>query len=221
MDRFFKNVQRINSLLPLLALIVVSCLLAWDSFKVKEIPAASVVAPNDSGDSKMFYFLHLDERLEQNGISILRLVASDNKGWNYEDRHSHTRNLLLIPESRQPSHWLFKDQTQRINLVEKIPNKEGVLAKALYIEAEPIIKKSSLHTDEDKVTISLAKLNGEKPVAILSKIDKVIGHHVIGNALHIIYQQGVSVRSAEISIADFKMQSDHEVAKMMGLPSQP
>lgn len=218
MDRFFKNVQRMNSLLPLLALLVVFGAFIWVNFKNHEKPTASVQVPNDSGESKMFYFLNTGEHLEKNGVWILRLGASDEKGWHYEDRRSRTRNLLLIPGNRQEARWLFKDQTQRIHHVEKLPEAEGAFVKAIYIEAAPISKMDSPDADEDNLTIFLAKPNGDKPVAILSKIDKVIGRHLAGDVLDIIYQQGMSVRKAQISIVDFKVQSDQEVAKMMAVP---
>lgn len=219
MDRFFKTVQRINSLAILIALLAVLAGIAWALVNDYKKSTSTVRAPNETIGSSLFYSLTMGDYLEQNGIQILRLDASGKQKLDYEGHHSQTRNLLLISENRPTALWLFKDQSQRIDLVEKLPKPEGEKAKALYIEVTPLIKTDSLDGTEDNLTIYLAKPNGDKPLAILKKVDKVIGRKLVGDMLHLIYQQGLSVRNAQISIIDFKMQSDQEVAKMTNVGS--
>ncbi len=220
MDRFFKYVQRINSLLPLLAILFILAGICWAILQDHNKPKAAVQAPKVTGQAQQYYFLNQSQYLEKNGIWIFHLDASEQKSWDYEMGRYQTHNLLLIPDNQESAHWVFKDQAQLIQKLETYPDNKNLLAKALYIEVKPISEKDTTDADEDNFTIYLAKLNGDKPVIVLSHVDKVIGHNLRGDILQIIYQQGLSVMRAQISIDDFKVRSNREVAKMTGVPSK-
>jgi len=117
---------------------------------------------------------------------------------------------------RQNRHWLFKDQGQLIRHVETFPNHDRDLVKCIYTEATPVAKDGSNESLQKSFTIYLAKLNGEKPVTILSNVDKVIARNLQGNVLQIIYQQGLSVKKIKISIDDFTIRSNQDVATLAG-----
>lgn len=220
MDRFFKTIQRINSLLPLLAILFVLAWLCWVILQDHSKLKAAVQAPKVSGQAQQYYFLNQSQYLEKNGIWIFHLDVSEKNTWDYETGLHQTHNLLLIPDNQESAHWLFKNQNQLIQKVETFSNNENLLAKALYIESQPISEKEAADADQENLTIYLAKLNGDKPVMVLSHVDKVIGHNLKDDVLQIIYQQGSSVMRAQISIDDFKVRSNREVAKMTDVPSK-
>ena len=212
MEKFFKFVDRVNSLaffagviLAIGFLLWAICNSLWDT-KAK----TSVVVPNTSAEKSEVLSLSAWEFIPEIGVQVLKLqsVGGESSDYGSEVRGYKTRNLLFVKSDGGESSWLFPDQTHLISRVERLTETDG-RTRAIYFESRPAGEKSS-----PQFSLYLAKPDGASPVEVLKDIEHVVSRRISGDVVHLIYQKGLEIKESKISMQSFQMLSNGIVAKV-------
>ena len=136
LTRFFVNVRRFNALLPALALLVFSTVLAWGFLSQnKERPPKTVVAPDRvagmSEDALELRKLDIDLDLGPK-LVLLKVTSKRKNGSSYES--SEIRNLVFVGDDSETLKWVFPTQMQELVSVHPVKASDGVI-KGIYVEA--------------------------------------------------------------------------------------
>lgn len=214
LTRFFVNVRRFNALLPALALLVFSTVLAWGFLSQnKERPPKTVVAPDRvagmSEDALELRKLDIDLDLGPK-LVLLKVTSKRKNGSNYES--SEIRNLVFVGDDSENLKWVFPTQMQELLSVHPVKASDGVI-KGIYVEAIDKSEDAVVSTG-NLSSVYLVFANGSGYKKVLSDLDEVVSRRNDDNKLRLIYQKQNSVRMALINVQDFRVLADREMAKM-------
>ena len=211
---FYLNIRRFNTLLPLIAILLMAGALAMGAFYSNTGPPPRSVIPPDhkeSASSQVLELSKLDVELDLGPkLVMLKVVIRTKSGSDYS--RSAIRNLVFVDDDTADLKWVFPTQTQELVSVHPLRNSNGVI-KGIYVEA--IEKVDAVKSSEHKMrSIYLVSPDGTGYKKILSNVDEMINRRNDANKLRLIYQTENSVRMAQIDMQDFRVTTDREIAKM-------
>lgn len=215
MEKFFKFIDRVNSLAFFAGVVLALGLLIWaignslwDS-KAK----ASVVVPNATAEKSEVLSLAAWEFIPEIGLEVLKLQASGGESNDYatEGRSYKNRNLLFVKADSGASSWLFPDQSHLISRIERLTASDS-RTKAIYFESRDAESKAS-----PKFSLFLAKPDGSLAVEVLKDVEHVVSRRVSGDVAYFIYQSGLEIKESKVSLKSFDTLSDVVVANMIAI----
>ena len=211
---FYLNIRRFNTLLPLIAILLMAIGLAMGAFYTDTAPPPKSVIPPDqkeSASSEVLELSKLDVELDLGPkLVMLKVVIRKKSGSDYS--RSAIRNLVFVEDDSPDVKWVFPTQQQELVSVHPLKNSNEVI-KGIYVEA--IEKTDAVKSSELELrSIYVIALDGSGYKKILSNVDEVISRSNDTNKLRLIYQKENTVRMAQIDMQNFKVMADHELAKM-------
>lgn len=211
---FYLNIRRFNTLLPLIAILLMAGAFAMGAFYSNTGPPPRSVMPPDqkeSASSQVLELSKLDVELDLGPkLVMLKVVIRTKSGSDYS--RSAIRNLVFEDDDSADLKWVFPTQTQELVSVHPLRDSNGVI-KGIYVEA--VEKVDSVKSSEHKMrSIYLVSPDGTGYKKILSNVDEIISRRNDSNKLRLIYQTENSVRMAQIDMQDFQITADHELIKM-------
>ena len=204
MDRVFRWIRHINSVLFLLVLIggsfgAVQMYLAYRAM----LSSYSNVSLSDEAEFESAIEsprLTLGEADRVYGTDIVAIVLfSEEAG----GRHEQMRNVLFLSEDGARATWLFKEHTNVLLEFDGLRRGEQP-TRAFYYE----IDDSEL-TDDDSLTIALSKADGSGLTEILTGATRVLSHEQTDDrVLSIIYETGDKLWYARFELETFSKLSE-------------
>jgi hypothetical protein len=213
LEKFFKFVDRVNALAFFTGVVLAAGLLLWavGSSLWEGRVKTSVVVPNESAEKSEVLSLTAWEFIPETGVQVLKLQSTGGEANEYasEGRGYKTRNLLFVKSDGGESSWLFPDQSHLISRIERLTDQDG-RTKAIYLESRPAGEKNA-----PQFSLYLAKPDGSSTVEVLKNVEDVVSRRIAGDMAHFIYQSGLEIKEAKISVKSFDIQSDGVVVKMV------
>ena len=211
---FYLNIRRFNTLLPLIAILLMAVALAFGVLFTDTSPPPKSVIPPDKKESTSGEALELrklDVELDLGPkLVLLKVVSRKKSGTEYS--RTEIRNLVFVADDSTNLKWVFPTQQQELVSVHPLKNSNEVI-KGIYVEA--IEKTDAVKSSELELrSIYVIALDGSGYKKIFSNVDEVISRRNDTNKLRLIYQKENTVRMAQIDMQNFKVMADHEVAKM-------
>ena len=216
MEKFFKFVDRVNSLAFFTGVVLAAGLLIWaignslwDS-KAK----TSVLVPNGSLEKSDVLSLTAWEFISETGVQVLKLQSTGGESNDYasEGRNYKTLNLLFVKSDGGKSTWLFSDQSHYLSRLERVTSAEA-RTRAIYFESRTEAKKK-----DSSFGVFLAKPDGSMPVEVLHDITHVISKRITGDFIHFVYQENLAIKESKISLKYFERINYRAIANMIKLP---
>ena len=210
----FVNLRRFNTLLPSLALLLMAVAFAWAALTTdKPSPPKTVVPPGhtESLASDVLELRKLDNDLDLGPKIVMLKVISKKKSSSMYD-NPEIRNLVFVSDDSETMKWVFPTQDQDLVSVHPLRNGSGEI-KGIYVESvakSSEAKASGFHSS----SIYLVSADGSSLKKVLSDVDEVVNRRNDAHKLRLIYKKQNTVRMAQIDMQDFKVLSDHELAKM-------
>ena len=213
MDKFFKFIDRVNALAFFAGVVLALGLLLWmiGSSIWDSKAKTSVLVPNASVEKSEVLSLTAWEFIPETGVQILKLQSKGGESSDYasEGRNYKTRNLLFVKSDGGNSTWLFPDQSHLLSRIERLIDQDG-RTKAIYLESRSAGEKNA-----PQFSLYLAKPDGSSTVEVLKNVEDVVSRRIAGDMVHFIYQSGLEIKEAKISLKSFEVQSEGLVAKMV------
>lgn len=213
MEKFFKFVDRVNSLAFFAGVILAIGFLLWaiGNSLWDTRAKTSVVVPNTSAEKSEVLSLSAWEFIPEIGVQVLKLqsVGGESSDYGSEVRGYKTRNLLYLKSDGGASVWLFPDQSHLISRVERLTALDGV-TKAIYFESRGAESKAS-----PKFSLFLAKPDGSSAVEVFKDVEHVVSRRISGDFAYFVYQSGLAIKESKVSLKSFEVLSDGVVAKMV------
>jgi hypothetical protein len=216
MEKFFKLIERVNTLAFFSAVVLAVCLLLCAA--VGSIWSTkgrtSVVVPNEARKETEVLSLAAWEFIPDFGIQVLKLQSTDGKsvGYEGEGRTHQVRNLLFVGTGAQYSKWMLPDQSRALSRLESLSAQSGG-SKAIYFESRAAGSDAS-----KSFSVNLVKPDGTGPVEVLKDVTHLVSRRVSGDVVHFIYQSSLEIRQAKVSLRTFEPLGNSLVAKMVEVP---
>ncbi len=216
MEKFFKLIERVNTLAFFSAVVLAVCLLVWAA--VGSIWSTkgrtSVVVPNEAKKETEVLSLTAWEFIPDFGVQVLKLQSTDGKsvGYEGEGRTHQARNLLFVGTDAQYSKWMLPDQSRALSRLESLSAQSGG-PKAIYFESREVGSEAS-----QSFSVNLVKPDGTGPVEVLKDVTHLVSRRVSGDVVHFIYQNSLEIRQAKVSLRTFEPLGNSLVAKMVEVP---
>jgi hypothetical protein len=210
MDRVFRWIRRVNSVLFLLVLIGGSfgayqlyigyrdMLASYSNVSASdELPVESVPDPTR---------LVLGEADRVYGTDIVAIVLFSEEGRGgkrAQRRHEQMRNVLFLSENGARATWLFEEHSNVLVEFDGLRRGEQP-TRAFYYEIE-----GSEETDDDALTVALSKPDGSNLTEILTGVTRVLSYERIDDrALAVIYETGDKLWHARFDLETFAKLSE-------------
>lgn len=208
LGRAFILIRRINSLIPLGAILVVSAVLSYSAINDYFKPHSFIAPSDSSNDTKSSLRLHRHEFVDASKVWILSLDDVSSQHLSYETYSKKTKNLLLASSVSGVSHWIFPDQSNEIHAFEIVKDRHGSIS-AIYLNTS-----QELNTRDGLEDVYLSHPFRGPAAQILSGIQNVVDRRVIEDEMHIIYMRSNELRVARASLVTFKLLSDFPIANV-------
>jgi hypothetical protein len=220
MDKFIVYVQRFNTLVIGLGLLLLVAMATWGGLEGAKwwlrSEKKTVEAPETSGqegDRKETFSLLPTEYSTADGALVFRL-QSNGEGRAYEEgRAMHTRNLLFFRETSEKPRWLFPDQALVLSRIEAYKSGAGE-EDTLLIETEPRWRSEAKGDFRQTRDVFLVRMDGTGLQKVLAGVEQTLSHKTVKGHLQIVYQSADAVRMARISLRELQTKSDVEVARI-------
>ncbi len=220
MDKFIIYVQRFNTLVIGLGLLLLVALATWGGLEGAKgwlrSEKKSVEAPETTGqdgDRKETFSLRPTEYSAADGALVFRL-QSNGEGQAYDEgRATHTRNLLFFRETGEKPRWLFPDQALVLSRIEAYRSGAGD-QDTLLIETEPKWRNEAKDDSRQTRDVYLVRMDGSGLQKVLAGVEQTLSHKTVKGHLQIVYQSADAVRMARISLRELQTKSDVEVARI-------
>lgn len=217
MEKIFKLIERVNALAFFSAVILALCLLIWAAvgsiWGVKG--RTSVVVPNEAKKESEVLSLAAWEFIPDLSMQVLKLQSTDGKSGGYEGegRTHQVRNLLFVGTGAQYSKWMLPDQSLVLSRLESLSAQTGS-SKAIYFESRAVGSETT-----QTFSVNLVKPDGTGAAEVLKDVSHLVSRRVSGDVVHFIYQSGLEIRQAKVSLRTFERLGDSLVATMVEVPS--
>lgn len=190
---FYLNIRRFNTLLPLIAILLMAGAFAMGAFYSNTGPPPRSVMPPDqkeSASSQVLELSKLDVELDLGPkLVMLKVIIRTKSSSDYS--RSAIRNLVFVNDDTADLKWVFPTQTQELVSVHPLRDSNGVI-KGIYVEA--VEKVDAVKSSEHKMrSIYLVSPDGTGYKKILSNVDEMISRRNDANKLRLIYQTENSV----------------------------
>jgi hypothetical protein len=199
MDRVFRWIRRVNSILLLLVLVggsigafrlYVAYHEMLESYTVRSTPE-EVAEPESEADPIR---LTLGEAERVRGTDITAIVLYSEEGKRRSRRpNEQMRNVLFLSESG--ARWLFETHINVLLEFDQLRRGEHPTS-ALYYEIEP--------ANGDSLTVALSRADGSKLTGLLTGVTRVLSYDQTDeNALSIIYETDDKLWHARFDVETF------------------
>jgi hypothetical protein len=213
MERFFRVIRRLNSILFLLVLLGTGGSTVWYATVLYQWrhPRDVAVAAEDEADP-ILLGLGDAETVTGTGTLMLRLT-----GEGHYRRSEEIRNILFLSIADHRGTWLFPSHDNLILETDQIrPWRADDLnapTRALYFQFVPGDPEHAMGPSQyDPFTIALAKSDGSGLVAVLQDVDEVLSYQQFdADSLSIVYRDLEELRLARVSLDSFAKLSDERV----------
>lgn len=231
MERFFKGLRRVNSVLHLLVLLgVLGCtiwyataLYSWHQSRERTGDGGADTAAKEEEREPVWLTLEDPETVTGTDIQMLRLTAEGEYG---RRRDQTIRNILFLSARDHRGTWLFPAHGSLVLETDQIrPWRSDDLnapTKAIYIQFIPGDPGDAAGPSQyDPSVIALAKSDGTGLVEVLRNVDEVLSHEQFdAESLLITYRNVDALRLARISLDTFAKLSDDLVTDIPDQLSQ-
>lgn len=229
MDRFFKILRRINSVLFLLVLIGTGASAAWCAWVFAEwhrqlASSSGLITAREEEDAKdlvadMPANLALGDAETISGTRIQMFRLSSVAYGRGAGRHGEAvRNILLLADDRPGATWLFPNHDNLILEADQIRARtrdDGATpaARALYIQYVAMHEISPAGAETGMLSVALSRVDGSNLVRVLDDVANVLSYEQFdADSLSIAYRRGGELRLARISLDNFATLSDEKAA---------
>ena len=215
MERFFRIIRRVNSVLFLVVLLGVGSCAIWYGFALYHWyhPHDRAIAAEEEDDEPDPVSLTLGDAETVTGTDIQMLrLTTDNQYGRRQDQQ--TRNILFLSAGDHRGAWLFPTHDNLVLETDQIrpwrSDDFNAPTKALYVQFIPGDPEHAMGPSEyDPVTVGLAKSDGSDLVEVLRDVDEVLSYEQFdASSLSITYRNMEELRLARISLDTFAKLSD-------------
>jgi hypothetical protein len=232
MERFFKIIGRINSVLLLLVMVGGSIGVVWYALFLQglyaqyagqydgaDYQADSSAATGTAAEQERTIALHLGDADSVTGTTTQMLsLTADFYG---SDHGTQIRNILFLsPDGPAEGRWLFPTHGNLILENDQIrpwDNDDSLAASvALYFEFVPDDSDDGFNpTEYDLRSVALSNPDGRGFVEVLHGVDEVLSYEQLeAGVLTILYSDVEAVHRARIALNGFTILSDQPLAKI-------
>ena len=222
MERLFKFIRRVNSVLFLLVLLGAGGCVIWYALQIyhyqwgRDRTATSGEVKADKEDEREPVWLTLEdpETVTGTDIQMLRLTAEGEYG---RRRDQTIRNILFLSAGDHRGTWLFPAHGNLVLETDQIrPWRSDDLnapTKAIYLRFIPGDPEDAAGPSEyDVSVVALIKRDGTGLVEVLRDVDEVLSYEQFdAESLSITYRNLDGLRFARISLDTFAKLSDYLV----------
>lgn len=219
MERFFRVIRRLNSILFLVVALGVGGCAIWYGLLLYHWHQSRDRAGQTEGDTAndvdesepALLTLGDAETIAGTDIQMLRLMTVERYG---RSRDRETRNILFLSAGDHRGTWLFPTHDNLILETDQIrPRRSDVLdapAKALYIQFAPGDPEHAMGPSRyDLFDVALTRSDGTDLVEVLHEVDEVLSYEQFdATSLSITYRSLEELRLARISLDTFTKLSD-------------
>lgn len=224
MERLFRTIAKINSILLLLVLLGGGILIGgaiWSSNQWRS--RGTIEVPTGEPTTKTKVLLHLDRVQNITGANaqMILLSAEEKSGTFASGGYGiETRNVLFLTGSDKKARWLFPKQSNLILSTEQLREEPKELrdkpTRALYFEYVTVDTNSDGKlSSQDLSSIGLSSPDGLGFAEVLTGVTRVLSHELLDSQqLSVVYQSGNTVRHAIFSVLTMKKDKDQEVISL-------
>jgi hypothetical protein len=215
MERFFRIIRRVNSILLLVVLLGVGGCAIWYGLALYHWyhPHDRAIAAAEEEDEPDPVSLTLGDAETVTGtdIQMLRLTTDDQYG-RHQDQQ--TRNILFLSAGDHRGTWLFPTHDNLVLETDQIrpwrSDDFNAPTKALYVQFIPGDPEHAMGPSEyDPFTVALARSDGTGLVEVLRDVDEVLSYEQFdAESLSITYRNLEELRLARVSLDSFAKLSD-------------
>lgn len=210
MDRVFRWIRRVNSVLFLLVLIAgsfgaVQLYVAYRdmlaSYTARNTPQEMAEPERDPESVRLS--LGEAERVRGTDIIAIVLYSEDGTGSRRSYRHEQMRNVLFLSQNGPGTRWLFETHTNTLLEFDELRQAEQP-TRAFYYEIEA--------TDDDSLTIALSRADGSDFTEILTGVTRVLSHEQTDDrVLSVVYQTDDRLWHARFDLDTFSKLSEQSL----------
>ncbi len=222
MDKFIVHVQRFNTLVIGLGLLLLVAFASWGGLEgakgwmrseKKSVEAPETTGQDGDRDRKETFSLRPTEYSAADGALVFRLQSNGESRAYDDSRAMHTRNLLFFRESGEKPRWLFPDQALLLSRIEAYKSGAGD-EDTLLIETEPRWRNELKGDSRQTRDVYLVRMDGSGLQKVLVGVEQTLSLKTVKGHLQIVYQSADAVRMARISLRELQTKSDVEVARI-------
>ncbi len=228
-NKFFRFVWRFNAIVIMgsgLLAIAVSAFAAIEIVRstTRERQGINIVNVDDDSSSSQEW--ELGNLREVDGTTYLMVPLYSDQSYTqsyYSKSTRSTRNYLFLDSETGNSKWLFANNDYLIasdSFISETNDKENnrLESKSVIAVLYQLIKQDTNGdgrlTNNDLLTIAFTHFNGNDYQEVLSGVDRFLGYKVLkANSLLILYQRDGIAYSAKVSLENFTLSNEKEIAK--------
>ncbi|MDT4289011.1 hypothetical protein RO575_05550 [Methylomonas sp. MO1] len=226
MERLFRVLEKINSILLLLVFVGVGILVGGVSLFNNDLQQnrGTIKVPSGESASRDKILLRLDrvQNIIGANAQMVSLTAERESGGFSSGGYnsSETRNILFLMGSDKTARWLFPKQSNVVltteQLREEFKDARDNPTRALYFEYVTLdTNADGKLSSKDLSSIGISNPQGLAFIEMLTGVSRVLSHQLLDSQrLSIVYQSGNVVRHAIISIVTMKIDKDQELIRL-------
>jgi hypothetical protein len=214
MERFFRIIRRVNSVLFLVVLLGAGGCTIWYALTLyhwHQSRDRPITADKEDDPDPILLTLGDAETVTGTDVQMLRLMADGQYG---RRQDQDTRNILFLSANDHRGTWLFPTHDNLILETDQIrPWRSDDLnapTKALYIQFIPGDPEHAIGPSQyDPFAVALIRSDGTGLAEVLRDVDEVLSYEQFdANSLSITYRNLEELRLARISLDTFAKLSD-------------
>ncbi|WP_125931992.1 hypothetical protein [Thiosocius teredinicola] len=233
---FFKWVWRLNGILLLIAVLVVTASIGYEAIRAftqnpQESAVVTNVADDPSGTEK--WVLGGMQDLPGTELAMISLVSENDQvamkrsgylgsgGRYWDPRSGPAKNILFLDKVSNRSYWLFPDNQQIIYSSAPFPpvrygEQKERATKAIFYEFITVDSNTDgVMNEADKVSLAISHPDGTGLSVIAPQFDHVIGKNLTGdNQAIVVYQIDGIAHSTLVDLASLKITHTTELPRV-------
>ncbi|NEP53218.1 MAG: hypothetical protein F6K65_32225 [Moorea sp. SIO3C2] len=228
-NKFFRFVWRFNAIVIMASGLLAIAVLAFAAIEIvrsttRDRQGINIVNVDDDSSSSQDW--ELGNLREVDGTTYLMVPLYSDQSYTqsyYSKSTRSTRNYLFLDSETGKSKWLFANNDYLIasdRLISETNNKTNNSGESKPVIAVlyHLIKKDTNGdgrlTNDDSMTIAFTHYNGNDYQEVVSGVDRFLGYKVLNaNSLLILYQRDGIAYSAKVSLDNFALSNEKEIAK--------
>ncbi|NEO79527.1 hypothetical protein [Moorena sp. SIO4G3] len=228
-NKFFRFVWRFNAIVIMASGLLAIAVLAFGAIEIvrsstRERQGINIVNVDDDSSSSQEW--ELGNLKEVDGTTYLMVPLHSDQSYTqsyYSKSTRSTRNYLFLDSETGNSKWLFAKNDYLIasdRFISETNDKENnrLKSKPVIAVLYQLIKEDTNGdgrlTNDDSMTIALTHPKGNDYQEVLTGVDKFLGYKVLkANSLLILYQRDGIAYSAKVSLENFTLSNEKQIAK--------
>ncbi|AOX02782.1 hypothetical protein BJP34_28055 [Moorena producens PAL-8-15-08-1] len=228
-NKFFRFVWRFNAIVIMASGLLAIAVLAFAAIEIvrsttRDRQGINIVNVDDDSSSSQEWELGNLKEVDGTTYLMVPLYSDQSYSQSYYSKSTRsTRNYLFLDSETGNSKWLFAKNDYLIasdRFISETNDKENnrLESKPVIAVLYQLIKQDTNGdgrlTNNDMLTIALTHPNGNDYQEVLSGVDKFLGYKVLkANSLLILYQRDGIAYSAKVSLENFTLSNEKEIAK--------